>query len=172
MAAPFFINSFFLNYILPFVLVFTLIFAILQKTKLLGDGKKQIDAIVALVIGLILIAFPFARNIVVKIMPFLVVSIAILLIFMLGYGFIYQGKIEMHKWLKIILMIIFGLALITAILLITGTWDKVYGFLFERSDMAQVWINILLVAIMGGAIVAVLKGKGSSDDDDSDDSED
>ena len=172
MAAPFFINSFFLNYILPFVLVFTLVFAILQKTKLLGDGKKQIDAIVALVIGLILIAFPFARDIVVRIMPFLAVSIAILLIFMLGYGFIYQGKVEMHKWLKIILMIIFGLALVTAILLITGAWDKVYETLFERSDMVQVWINILLVAVMAGAIVAVLKGKGGGGDDDSDDSED
>ena len=163
MAVPIFISPFFLNYILPFVLVFTLIFAILQKTQLLGEGKKQNDSLVALVIGLILIAFPFAREIVVKLMPFLAVSIAILLVFMLGYGFIYQGKVEMHKWLKITLISIFALALITAILWITGTWDSIYNSIFGDSG-GNIWINIVLVAVMAGAIVAVLKGKGSEDD--------
>ena len=167
MAAPFFINPFFLNYILPFVLVFTLIFAILQKTEILGAGKKQNDSIVALVIGLILIAFPFARNIVVQIMPFLAVSIAILLVFMLGYGFIYQEKVEMHKWLKITLMAIFGLGLITVILMVTGVWDKIYEFLFGKGDVGQIWINVLLILTMAGAIIAVLKGKGKSSEDSS-----
>ena len=164
MAEPFFINSFFLSYILPFVLVFTLVFAILQKTQLLGDGKKQNDSLVALVIGLILIAFPFARDIVVKLMPFLAVSIAILLVFMLGYGFIYNGKVEMHKYLKWTLMIIFGLALATVILWISGAWDGIYNFIFERNQ-GQIWVNIVLVAVMAGAVVAVLKGKGSDDGD-------
>ena len=44
MAEPIFISGYFLDYILPFVLVFTLIFAILTKTKLLGEDKKQINA--------------------------------------------------------------------------------------------------------------------------------
>jgi len=162
MAAPFFINPFFMNFILPFVLIFTLIFAILQKTQILGEGKKQNDSIVALVIGLILIAFPFARDIVVKLMPFLAVSIVILLVFMLGYGFVYNGKVEMHRYLKWTLMIIFGLALITTILWISGGWNYIYSFLFEGSASAQVWINVLLVVIIAGAIIAVLNGKGSS----------
>ena len=161
MAVPFFINPLFMNYILPFVLVFTLIFAILQKTQILGEGKKQNDSLVALVIALILIAFPFARDIVVQLMPFLAVSIAILLVFMLGYGFIYQGKVEMHKYLKVTLIVIFGLALATVILLISGAWDKIYDLLFGRNDLGQIWINILLVAVMAGAIIAVLKSKDS-----------
>ena len=162
MVEPFFINPFFLNYVLPFVLVFTLVFAILQKTQILGEGKKQNDSLVALVIGLILIAFPFAREIVVNLMPFLAVSIAILLVFMLGYGFIYQGKVEMHKYLKWTLMLIFGLALVTTILLITSSWYKIYDFVFGRNE-GQIWINILLVVIITGAIVAVLKGKGNGE---------
>jgi len=164
MAAPFFINAFFLDYVLPFVLVFTLIFAILQKTELLGKAKKQNDSLVALVIGLILIAFPFARDIVVKIMPFLAVSIAILLIFMLGYGFIYNGKVEMDTWLKRTLIIIFALALVTAIMLITGAWDIVYDIMFEGSIGRQIFINLILVVIMAGAIIAVLKSKGGGSD--------
>lgn len=38
--------------LLPFVLVFTIVFATLQKTKILGDGKKQYNVILALVMGL------------------------------------------------------------------------------------------------------------------------
>ena len=33
-------------WLLPFVLIFTVVFAILQKTQILGKGKKQIDAII------------------------------------------------------------------------------------------------------------------------------
>ena len=51
MSDPFFITPIFTDFLLPFALVFTLIFAILQKTKLLGDGKKQVDAIIGLVVG-------------------------------------------------------------------------------------------------------------------------
>ena len=43
----------FVGTILPFVLVFTIVFAVLQKSKIFGDDKKQIDSIVALVFGLI-----------------------------------------------------------------------------------------------------------------------
>lgn len=38
--------------LLPFILVFTIVFATLQKTKILGDGKKNYNVMVALVMGL------------------------------------------------------------------------------------------------------------------------
>jgi len=163
MAEPIFISGFFLDYVLPFVLVFTLIFAILSKTKLLGEGKKQINAMIGLVIGIILIAFPFARNIVVQIMPFLAVSAVILLVFMLMYGFIF-GKSEdvLNRGMKITLAIIFGLGLITALLFITGWWTPVYDFVFGRGGSSQVWINIILVIILAIAIIAVIKGEKKS----------
>jgi hypothetical protein len=75
LADNFFLYPIFREAILPFILVFTLVFAILQKTKLLGDGKKQIDAIVSLVIGLILISFSYAVGILTILIPFLVISV-------------------------------------------------------------------------------------------------
>jgi len=93
MAAPFLIHPYFLDFVLPFVLVFTLIFAILQKIQLLGEEKKSVDALIGMVTGLMLIAFPAARGIVVLLMPFLAVSAVLLLVFMLLYGFII-GKPE------------------------------------------------------------------------------
>lgn len=160
MVEPILISPFFTNYVLPFVLVFTLIFALLQKTQILGDGKKQINAILGLVIGLILISFDSARNIVVQLMPFLAVSAVILFIFMLIYGFV-MGKKEdvLHKGTKIILGIIFALAFVTVLLYVSGWWSFVYDFMFNRETSSQIWINLLLFAVIIGAIIAVVVAK-------------
>jgi hypothetical protein len=47
--------------LLPFLLIFTIIFAILQKSKILGDQKKNLNVVVALVIGL-LVVIPHVTN--------------------------------------------------------------------------------------------------------------
>ena len=50
-----------ISFVLPFLLVFTIVFAILEKTKIFGatkdgESKKNINAVVALVLGLLMIA--------------------------------------------------------------------------------------------------------------------
>ena len=161
MAEPFLISAFFTDYILPFILVFTLIFAILQKTQLLGESKKQINSMIGLIVGLILISFPLARDIVVQLMPFLAVSTVVLFVFMLIYGFI-MGKKDgdvLHKGVKIALGIIFGLAFITVLLFISGYWDPIYQMMFESGESSQIWINILLVVVIAGAVASVVATK-------------
>ena len=41
--------------LLPFLLIFVVIFAILQKTRILGEEKKNLNAAVALVVGLLVV---------------------------------------------------------------------------------------------------------------------
>jgi hypothetical protein len=159
---PFFISPFFRDIVLPFVLVFTLTFAILQNTKLLGDGKKQIDAIVALVIGMILIAFPFARNLIVNLMPFLAVALVVLLVFMLIYGFVYKGDIALHKGVKIAFMIVAGIALVVVLLYAAGMWEWLYDYFFVREGVSQIWVNVLVIVVIAGAMIGVLKSKDKS----------
>jgi uncharacterized membrane protein HdeD (DUF308 family) len=157
---PFLISPIFTEFLLPFALIFTLIFAILQKTKLLGDGKKQIDAIIGLVVGLILIATPPARYIVVSLMPFLAVAAVILLVFMLLYGFI-GGKTSgdvLGIWWKRAFATILAVSLVGFLLMITGYWDAVRAFVFNADSGTSLWVNGLLIAIIVGAIVAVIKG--------------
>ena len=158
MAEPIFIAPYFLDFILPFVLVFTLIFAILQKTKLLGEDKKQIDALIGLVVGLILIAFPSPRSIVVLLMPFLAVSAVILLVFMLLYGFIFgkkEGDVLDNYW-KYFIIAIVGIALVTFLLMITGYWDYVRYELFGYNNRFY-WVNGIFIAIVVGAIYWVVR---------------
>ncbi len=51
----------FTDILLPFLLIFTILFAILQKTQILGEGKKNFNVIVSLVISL-LVVIPHATG--------------------------------------------------------------------------------------------------------------
>ncbi|MCP3684853.1 MAG: hypothetical protein GY861_19490 [bacterium] len=44
-----------LDSLLPFFLIFTVIFAILQKTKIIGEGRKNFNVIIALIIALMVV---------------------------------------------------------------------------------------------------------------------
>ena len=155
----FLISPYVLDYILPFVLVFTVVFAVLQKTKLLGDEVKQINAIMGLVVGLFLIAFPGPRGIIVLLMPFLAVVIVILLVFMLLYGFVVDKKDGdvFGKWWKRALGAILTIGLVSFLLVITGYINAVNDFLFNVGG-GQIWINLLLIIVIVGAIIAVVQG--------------
>ena len=145
--------------ILPFLLIFVLIFAILQKSKLLGEGKAQIDALVSLVIALILIGAPGPRSIVVDLMPWLAVGVAILLVFFLLYGFVVGDLSSVAPWMKITFGILAGLFTIGVILYVTGLWGNVEGW-FSGDGGGEVWGGIILIIIIAGALaVAIATGK-------------
>ncbi|KYK25971.1 hypothetical protein AYK26_01685 [Euryarchaeota archaeon SM23-78] len=40
------------EFLLPFLFVFVIVYAVLQKTKILGEGKKQFNVVLALLMGL------------------------------------------------------------------------------------------------------------------------
>jgi hypothetical protein len=168
MADPLLISPYFLDFILPFVLVFTLIFAILQKTQLLGEDSKQVNALISLVIGLILIAFPYPRGIVVLLMPFLAVSAVVLLVFMVLYGFV-MGKTKgdesfLHKGWKYAFGVIIAVGLTSYLIYIAGYWGYVQDFMFG-SGSSFFWVNFILIVVIVAAIWAVIwgeKGGGSN----------
>lgn len=148
--------------ILPFLLVFTLIFAILEKSKLLGDNKSQINAIISFVFAGILISFANAVNIILQMTTFMVVALFVLFVFMLIYGFAYGNKTgdPLSAGLKTFIGIIAFIAVVVAMLVITGYWKIVYDFLSSSS----IGLNILFIILIGAAIAAVLFGgkSGSS----------
>ncbi len=158
MVESIFAEPIFMEYVLPFLFIFTLTFAILDKTEILGEGKRQINSIISLVVGLILIAFPFARGIIVKLIPFFAVVLAVLFVFILLYGFIgMKGKGDvLHKGVKVALWIILGLAVIVAILWASGAWETIYDTVIKGEYAGKVWINVLLIALVGGAMAIVL----------------
>ena len=163
--ASIFASVFFTEMLLPFLLIFVLIFAILQKSKILGEGKAQVDALISLVIALILIGVPTPRNIIVGLMPWLAVGAAVILVFLILYGFV-AGDLSEKKvptWIKITFGILAGLFVIGIVIYIAGLWPTVRGWFFGGGGVSDLWMNIIMLVVIGGAIaVAIGTGKKSS----------
>src|SRR3989344_3729501 len=83
LSSPFFVEG-----VLPFILIFSLVFAVLQKSKILGEGKHQLDALVSFSVALLTIAFANAVNVIVQLVPVLAVGLVVLLVFMVLWGFV------------------------------------------------------------------------------------
>ena len=157
-------NPFFTEMLLPFLLVFVVVFAILQKSKILGEGKAQIDAIVGLVIGLILIGVPGPRDIIVGIMPWLAVGVAVILVFLILYGFVAGDLSKAPDWMKITFGILAGLFTIGIVLYISGIGANIIDW-FSRSGSSDIWVNVVMVLLIIGAMaVAIVSGKKKKDE--------
>ncbi len=157
-----FASDLFTQGVLPFLLVFVLIFAILQKTKILGEGKTQIDALISLAIALILIGMPAPRDYIVNMMPWLAVALVVLLVFMLIYGFVATGPdpkkgLEMPEWVPKTVLWIAAIFVILLVLNITGYMTTVKSWFTDGNDM---WANVLVIAaVIAGMWIAINGGK-------------
>jgi hypothetical protein len=145
-------SPFLIGYVLPFVLVFTVVFAILQKSGILGKDKKQIDAIVALVIGLVTISFANAVGIITSLLPFMAVAIVIILIFLILIAMmsVSGGEFELPKALKNTLIGLVSIAVVIAVMIATGAWNYVLDkwFYGTGEGLANfIFITAVLVAV-------------------------
>jgi len=102
--------------ILPFLLIFTLVFAILEKTRVLGEEggkpKKNLNAIVAFVIGLLVIATANIVRIINEALPNIILLLVISIAFLILLGsFWASGEFDFrreHKgWYTFFLVILF-----------------------------------------------------------------
>ena len=152
-------SPFFTEMLLPFLLVFVVVFAILQKSKVLGNGKAQIDSMVAMVIGLILIGVEQPREIIVGLMPWMAVGVAVILVFLILYGFVAGDLTSAPNWMKITFGVLAGLFTVGVVLHVTGLGNVIVSW-FSSSDSGDIWMNVFIVLLVIGAmIVAVVSGK-------------
>ncbi len=118
--------------VLPFLLVFTIVFAILEKTKILGveDGKpkKNLDSMVAFVIGLLVVATNKIVNALNAALPNVVLLIVVSVSFLLLIGMFWKSDemdfMTKHKTLYQGFVIFF---LIAVILIFSGSIEKEGG---------------------------------------------
>jgi hypothetical protein len=147
-----------LDALLPFLLVFIIIFAMLQKSNILGQGKKNFNVMVAAIIGL-LVVIPhvtgtYQKYDVVKVMneslpqvSLIAVAIimALLLIGIMGGESKWLGG-SLSGWIAIIafgvVIYIFGASM--------NAWDNVFYNWFgtNQEDTMSLVVIILIFAIV------------------------
>ena len=150
-----FAETFLTTMLLPFLLVFVVIFAILEKSKVFGNDKHQINSLVSLLIGLILITFPGPRDIIIEFMPWLAVGVAALLLFMILFGFVYGDLSNgLPGKLKTGIGILVGIFVIGVILSVTNLYDKMSSWFGNIGESS--FLNFFFLIIVIGLIVWVI----------------
>ncbi|MBU1135901.1 MAG: hypothetical protein KJ559_00105 [Nanoarchaeota archaeon] len=155
-------SEFVTELILPFLLVFTVIFAILDKTKILGDKKRQINAITSFVIALIFISFSNYVGLTIKLMGFMAVIAIILLVFIFLISFVgfKDDKFEMGNKLKYTLWILISAALVIAVLVFTGFWETIWNSISGGNAIIMDIVFVLVIVI--AVVIVLATGKESS----------
>ena len=166
MAEVTFLNNWIVaKFILPFLLIFFILFAILEKTKVLGDNKHQLNTFVSFVVGLIFVGAVFPKEVVGNLILFLTVAMIVVFVALLLWGFV-SGKTEIEGWVKKLAGIVLVAAVIIAIFWAVGLrvefLNNFIDFLFYSAWSGTFWTNVVFVGVVAIAIAVVLGGTKSS----------
>jgi hypothetical protein len=149
------------NVLLPFLLVFAITFAILEKIQLFGQ-KRQINGIIAAIMGILLVRNQYVVGIINRFLPNVSLFMVVILMFLLLLG-IFVGK--SFGWTDNML----GVAVIISLVFVV--WSLSSDFLGERFELPdfltsfdeQTKSSIFMIAIFVAVIYFVTKdssGKG------------
>lgn len=141
------------DYLLPFLLIFAVIFGILGATKILS-GNKGVNVTIAVVIGLLALRLPYARDFFTQVFPRLGVGVAILVSLLILTGlFIRPENLKVMIWIFIAIGSVIGLVIVFGSFSALGFGGGVDWFQNE----AVVWI--ISIALLIGLIVVVVVGQ-------------
>ena len=159
--------------LLPFLLIFVIVFAILQKTKVLGEERKNLNIVVALVVGLIVV-IPHATGrfppnadpvlIINEALPQLsIVLVAVIFLLVLigafGQDYVFLG-VSMPGWITafalVVIVIIFGGA--------AGWWSGQLGNNMERIFGTEA-IAVAIMLLVFGIVIAWITSDSKEKED-------
>ena len=98
--------------VLPFWLVFTVVFAILQKSQILGENKKNLDATVAFVVAMLVVAATKIVKVINTALPQVTLLVVVALSFLLMIGIFMKPDNTLYeklsqKWMTFLMIIMF-----------------------------------------------------------------
>lgn len=147
---------------LPFLLIFVIVYAVLQKTNILGQGKKNLNAVIAIVVALLVVVphvtgrFPADSDPVLIINDALpqvsIVLVAVIFLLILigvfGQDYVFLG-VTMPGWITlvslVVILLIFGGS--------AGWWDSGFGQTLEDFFGTE-GVAIFIMLVVFGLIIA------------------
>jgi len=159
--------------LLPFLLIFVIVYAILQKAKILGEGKKNLNVVVSIVVALLVVIphvtgrFPANSDPVLIINDSLpqvsIVLVAIvflmLMIGVFGQDFVMLG-VTMPGWITlisfVIIVLIFGGS--------AGWWSGQFGSTLENFFGTE-GVAVFIMLLTFGIIIAWITSESKERED-------
>jgi hypothetical protein len=132
----------FFDYVLPFLLIFSLVFGILSSIQIFKDNKG-IDAIIALVVGLMALQFDIVPLFFAQVFPRLGVALAVILVILILAGFFVDPS---KAWVMYVLM---GIGFISAVVVLVNS-AKQTGFYYSW------YLNSDAMVVIGGFIFIIV----------------
>jgi len=153
------------QFLYPFLLIFFIVFALLEKTKIFGTDKKQVNAFIAFMVGIMFVAAVDTQLLVGNMVVFLAVGLVLVFVVLLLWGFVTgeEAKFSGSKAIKPVVAVIIILALVIFLFIVTGISTDVYDWFFKSSWSSDVWTNIIFVVIIAAALAVVLAGGKKKD---------
>lgn len=162
--------------VLPFLLTFTIVFAILEKTKVLGtegdkkEPRKNINALVAFVIGFLVIASAQLVQIITQVSSQVVILILLIVFFLTLIGAFYkpatEGEIVPGGWQTFFLFFMFiGIMLIFLAAIKTPqgySWLEIAINYIANYWSSTVVASIFLIAIIVATVYWVTTKEGTT----------
>ena len=167
--------------VLPFLLVFTIVFAILEKTRVLGTEKikneehprKNLNAVVAFVVGMLVVAANKVVDAIGTALPNIVLLIVIVVVFLMLVGTFYKtGELESFaskhdRWTTFFMFALFIIIVLIFAGSIKKTLNQSYlSFIIEyaiENFTGTIVTSILFLAVAIGAIFYVTAGGGKAE---------
>lgn len=151
----------FTDFAFPFLLIFFILFGILEKTKLFGEKKETLNALISFVVGLIFVVAISPKLAVNNLVLFLTVAIVVVFIALLLWGFIIGKTPEIPKQLQALVAIVVIIAVAIATLWAFGVQGSVFDFLFRSSWSNTFWTNAAFIVVVIIALVVIILGSRS-----------
>ncbi len=154
--------------ILPFLLIFTLIYAVLSKSKVLGEDKKNFNVIVSMVLGLLVVvphitgSYPAGAD-VVDIMNSALPNVSLVVVAVIMFLILVGIMGAKPKWVgKSTGGVIAIIAILVVIIIFgnsAGWWTNLPWWLdwLNNSDTQA----LIVVLIIFGAVIAFVTSDGS-----------
>jgi len=136
------------SYVLPFLLIFAVVFGILMKIKVFGENRG-INAVIALVVGLLSLQFQLVPVFFSEIFPQLGVGLSVLLALIILTGLFFSSEEN-----KVVNYLLLAVAVIIFLTVIYNTATNL-GF-YSGYWWSANWQWVILVAAVIGILAAVI----------------
>ncbi len=159
-------SSIITRFLLPFLFVFFLVYAILEKTKVLGDNRAQLNALLAFVISLIFVGFAYPVMVTNNLILFLTIALVTSFVGILIFSFVNSISGVALRVPQGVIWTLAGVVIFATAIALLWAMDisnQFYDLLFGQSWSATFWTNVLFLVAMGVALAFVLNPfKGGS----------